>query len=110
MASRSSRRGGQVPDRGAGGGIEERDAVAGGIAGRGDSLQVAVGDEAEDHRVFHVDVAAEGAGEADAVHARNAEFIHEKCDAGVQGGLRELDRAHVGLRDLHGHVAAVQDV
>ena len=99
-------------DRGAGGGIEERDARpgAGGVAGRGDGLQVAVGDEAEDHRVLHVDVAAEGAGEADAIHALDAEFIHEECDARVQGGLRELDRAHVGLRDLHRHGAAVQDI
>ena len=49
------------------GGVQERDARAGagGVAGRGDLLEVAIGDQAEHHRVGHVDVAAEGAGEPD---------------------------------------------
>jgi len=61
------------PDQGfddaARGGIQERDARAGagGIAGRAHLAQIAVGNHAENHRVLDVDVAAERAGEADAI-------------------------------------------
>ena len=40
----------------------------------------------------------------------DAEVVHQQRDARVQRRLRELDRAHVVLRDLHRHVAAVQHV
>ena len=48
---------------------QQRDqrAGAGGVAGRADVGEVAVGDEPEDHRVERVDLAAERAGEADLV-------------------------------------------
>ena len=54
----------------------------------------------EHHRVLDVDVAAEGTGQADAVDVVDAQVVHQQPDAGVQRRLRELDRAHVVLRDL----------
>ena len=74
---------------------------AGGVARRAHVLQVAVGQHAEHRRVLDVDVAAECAGETDAVDVVDAEPIHEQRDAGIQRRLRELNRAHVVLRDLH---------
>ena len=90
-------------DDAARGRIEQRDARAGagGIARRAHLRQIAVGKHAEDRRVLDVDVAAEGAGEADAIDVIDAEPLHEQRDAGVQRRLRELNRAHVVLRDLH---------
>ncbi len=63
--------------------------------------QVAVGNHAENHRVLDVDVAAERAGETDAIDVIDAEPLHEQRDAGIQRRLRQLNRAHVVLRDLH---------
>ena len=51
-------------------------------------------------RVLDVDVAAERAGQADAIDVIGAQVLHQQLDAGVQGGLGELDGAHVVLRDL----------
>jgi hypothetical protein len=55
-------------------------------------------------------VAAERAGEPDAVDLLYPEALHQQRDTGIQGGLGELDRAHVGLRDLQLHRAPVQDI
>ena len=49
---------------------------------------------------FDVDVAAEGAGEADAVDMLDAQVIHQQPDACIERRLGELDGAHVVLRDL----------
>ena len=59
----------------------------------------AVGNHAEHHRVLDVDVAAERAGEADAVDMVDAEPLHQQPHARVERRLGELDRAHVVLRD-----------
>ena len=67
------------------------------VAGRAGMGEVAVGHEAEDHRVQQVDLAAERPGEPDLVDLLDAEVVHEQADAGVQGGLGELDRPHVVL-------------
>ena len=82
-------------------GVEQRDARAGagGIAGRLHLLQRAIGDQAEDHRVLDVDMAAEGAGEPDAVDLLDAELVHQQARAGIERGLGQLDGAHVVLRD-----------
>ena len=64
-----------------------------------DLVERAVGDEAEDHRVFRIDVAAEGAGQLDAVDMVDAELVHQQARAGVERRLGELDGAHVGLQD-----------
>ena len=53
----------------------------------------------EDHRVGRVDLAAEGAGEADLVHRIDLELVHEQPNAGIQRRLAELDRPHVVLGD-----------
>ena len=63
--------------------------------------QIAVGNHAEYHRVLDVDVAAEGAGETNAVDVIDSQALHQQLDAGVQRCFRQLDCAHVGLRDLH---------
>ena len=96
-------------DLAAGGDVEERDARAGagGVAGGGDAGEVAVGDHAEDHRVLRRDVRAEGAGEHDAVDGVGAELVHQQPRAGVEGGLRQLDGAHVALGDEDVAVQAV---
>ena len=62
-------------------------------------VERAIGDEAEDHRIFDVDMAAEGAGEADAVDLVDAELVHQEPRAGIERGLGELDGAHVVLGD-----------
>ena len=87
-------------DLAAGGDVEERDprAGAGGVAGRGDLGEVAVGDHAEDHRVLRRDMRAEGAGEHDPVDGVGAELVHQQPRPGVERGLRELDGADVALR------------
>ena len=71
----------------------------GGVAGRSDAGQVAVGDQPEDHRVGRVDLAAERAGEPDLVDLVDAELVHQQPDARVQRGLGELDRPDVVLGD-----------
>ena len=62
--------------------------------------ELAVRNHAEHHRVLDVDVAAERAGEADAIDVLDAQVLHQQPDARVQRGLGELDGAHVVLRDL----------
>ena len=87
--------------------VEQRDARAGAgrVAGRGDLRQVAVGNHAEHHRVFDVDVAAERAGQPDPIDALDSQMLHQQADAGVQRGLGQLDGAHVVLRDRERHAA-----
>ena len=46
-------------------------------------------------------MAAEGAREPDAIDVIDAEPLHEQRHAGIQRRLRQLNRAHVGLGDLH---------
>ena len=92
--------------------VEEGDARAGagGVAGGADMVERAVGDQAEDHRVFHVDVAAEGAGEHDAVDAVDRVVVHEQADAGIERRLGELDGADVGLGDRDARRAVADDI
>ena len=82
--------------------VQQRNARAGAgrIARRGDLRQIAVGNHAEHHRVLDVDMTAEGARKADPVDLLGAQVLHQQLDAGIQRGLRELNRAHVVLRDL----------
>ena len=97
---------------------QERDQRArpGGVAGRPDVGQVAVGDQPEDHRVERVDLAAERAGEPDLLDCVDAGVVHQQADPRVEGGLGELDRAHVVLGDQQARpavdlgVAVVQHV
>src|SRR3546814_5191734 len=69
-------------------------AGAGGVAGRVDVLQRAVGNHAQQHGVLGVDVAAEGAGQHDLLDLLDAKAVHQQADAGVERGLAELDGAH----------------
>src|SRR6202020_2532713 len=71
--------------------------------------EIAIGNEAKRHRIEWIDVAAESAGERDAL-GRGAGALHEQLSAGVKRGLRELDRAHVGLIDENPRRALVQHV
>ena len=64
----------------------------------------------EDHREFHVDMAAEGAGEADAVDMVDAELVHQQPRAGIERGLGQLDGAHIVLRDGDDGLAVAQHV
>ena len=61
--------------------------------------EIAIGNQAERHRVERVDMAAERAGERDALRRAGAEPLDQQLRAGVERGLGELDRAHVGLID-----------
>ena len=80
--------------------VEERDAGASArrVAGARHLGEIAVGDEAERHRVDGIDMAAEGAGEGYAL-GRGMGALDEQLGAGIERGLGELDRAHVGLID-----------
>ena len=62
-------------------------------------LELGVRDQPEDHRVERVDLAPERAGEPDLVDGLDAGVVHQQPDAGVEGGLRELDRPDVVLGD-----------
>ena len=75
-----------------------------------DVVERAVGDEAEDHRVFHVDVAAEGAGKDDALDLVDAVVVHEQLHAGIERRLGELDGADVGLGDHDARLALADDI
>ncbi len=81
--------------------VEQRDPRAGarGVAGGADAFERAVGNHAEHHRVLDVDMAAEGAGEPDAVDAFDLHPLHQQPHAGIERGLGELDRADVVLGD-----------
>ena len=57
-----------------------------------------------------VDVAAERAGEADLVDGVDSQVVHQQPGAGVERGLRELDRPDVALGDRDARRAVVEDV
>src|SRR6202044_771893 len=80
--------------------VEERDPCAGsrGVASARDPREIAIGNEAERHRIERIDVAAEGAGEGDAL-GRGAGALNEQLRPGIERRFRELDRAHIGLID-----------
>ena len=63
------------------------------------ALERAIGNEAEDHRIFDIDMAAEGAGQPDAIDLVDAELVHQEPRAGIERGLGELDGTHVVLGD-----------
>ena len=75
-----------VLDLAPGGAGQQRDQRAGpgGVARGPDTVDVAVRDQAEDHRVERVDLAAERPGEPHAVHRLDAEAIHSgrACELG----------------------------
>ena len=93
-------------------GVEKGDprAGAGGVADGADLVERAVRDETEGHRVFHVDVAAEGAGKADRVDVVDAVAVEEQLDAGIERGLGELDGAHVGLGHADPRLAVADEI
>jgi hypothetical protein len=69
------------------------------VAGSLDVGQVGVRDQPEDHRVELVDLAAERPREPDLVDRLDAGVVHQEPNAGVERGLRELDRPDVVLGD-----------
>src|SRR5262249_14557788 len=92
--------------------VEERDARAGPgrVACSSDALRVAVRDEPEDERVHRIDMRAEGTREADPLDALDAVALHEQRAPGVQRRLRELDLAHVVLRDHELRLTPPEDI
>src|SRR5512143_363166 len=74
-------------------------AVAGRVAHGVDLVDGTVGEHAERHGRFAVDVAPEGPGKDDAVECGNAELLHHELRAGIERALCELERAHVSLGD-----------
>ena len=82
--------------------VEQRDARtgSGGVTRRTDMVERTVRNHAQHHGVLHVDVAAEGAGEADPVDPLDAHALHQQPHARVQRGLAQLYRTHVVLRYL----------
>ena len=90
-----------VLDLGASGAVEERDPCSGAcrVTGGGDVGGIAVRNQTEDERVHGVDVAAEGAREADAVDAIDPVVLEQERAARVESGLRELNLADVVLGD-----------
>ena len=72
--------------------------------------EVAVGDQAQDHGVERVDLAAERAREAHLIHGVHAQVVHQQPRARVQRGLGQLDRPHVVLGDRDARRALVEDI
>ena len=70
----------------------------------------AIRDHAEGHRVERVDMAAEGAGQHDAVDRLDAEAVHQEPRACHERRLGELDRAHVVLIDEDRGLARMEHV
>jgi hypothetical protein len=68
-------------------------------------LQVTIRNEAQDHRVLHVDMAAEGTGQPDGVDRGEFQLVHQQPHAGIQRGLGKLDRAHIVLGDRNQRLA-----
>ena len=71
---------------------------------------LAVGDHAEDEGVLRVDLAPERAREGDPVHRVDPHPVHEQAGPRVEGGLGELDLAHVVLGDRNPGLAGPDDV
>jgi len=92
--------------------VEQRDARAGAgrVACRADVGQGAIGDEPQHHRVLDVDVAAESAGEADAVDVVDAVRLHQQPHAGIQLLMERLGVASVGRIRLAGAFGSHIDV
>ena len=72
--------------------------------------EIAIGDEAERHRIGHIDMAAERAGQRHPIGRRGAIALEQQFGAGVERGLGELDGAHVGLVDLQARRAVMQHI
>src|SRR5690242_15538317 len=70
-----------------------------GITSRLHLVERTIRNEAQDHRELHIDMTAEGTGEADAIDVIDAELVHEKPRTCIERGLGELDGAHVVLGD-----------
>src|SRR5262249_50612915 len=85
-------------------------AGAGSVAGRADLREIAVRDHSEHHRVFHVDMTAEGAGESNPIYVIGAKVIHQQPYSGVERSLGELNRADVVLRDHQRVRARVKNI
>jgi len=81
--------------------IEQRDQgpVASRVANRLYMLQIAVRDHTKNHGMLRTDVAAEGPRQNHALHGGHAPLAHEQLGPGVEGGLRQLNCAHVVLSD-----------
>ena len=73
-------------------------------------LQRAIGDQAQDHRILHVDMAAEGAGKPDAVHLFEPQLVHQQAHARIERGLGQLNGAHVILRDRDQRLAIAHHI
>ena len=80
-------------------------AVASGVADRRDRIERTVRNHAEGHGVAHIDVAAEGPGQAYPIHRGHPKPVHQQTDTRKQRRLGELDLTYIGLRD--GDVIAV---
>lgn len=85
-------------------GVQQGDACACacGVAGACDLVDGAIGDHAQNHRVFGRNMRAEGPGEGHAVYGVDAELVHQKTRTGIECRLRHLDGADVGVGDCDG--------
>src|SRR5579872_6896680 len=94
------------------GGVEQRDARARPrrVAGGGDFGEIAIGDEAERHRIGRIDMAAERAGQRDALGRGGAEALDQQLGAGIERRLGELNGANIGLIDHQARLAVMQQI
>ncbi len=74
-------------------------AGTGGVPRRTHVTQNAIGNHAQHHGVFHVDMAAKSTGQADAIDLLHAHALHQKAHTRVQRGFAQLDGAHVVLQN-----------
>ena len=73
-------------------------------------VEIALGNQAQHHRVLHIDMRTECARQPDPINLVSAEMLHEQFRAGMQRSLRQLNRTYVVLRDVNRRIAVVQDI
>ena len=80
------------------------------VARRRYLVEIALGNQAEHHRVLDVDVRPERAGKTNTVDLPGAEMLHEQFGARVQCSFGKLDRPDIVLQDTDRRITIVQDV
>ena len=70
------------------------------IAGRADLLKLAIWNHAQHHRVFDIDMAAKGTGQADPINLVDAHAFHQQTNPGIESRLTELNGPDIVLHHL----------
>jgi len=92
--------------------VEQRNTSTGArcIAGRRNFFEIALGNQAEHHREFHINVGTKGAGQSNTVNLLYTEVLHQEFRARMQCSFGQLNCAYVVLQNTNSRIAIVQNV